>query len=138
MNKNEKGQSCKMCQKREKMADKMMEDLKVTPEQKTKLETLRKNHEEKINMFRTQMKEKRDAMRTELTKENYDMTVIEGLKNDIKEIGGSMTAERANMPIEMRKLLTAEQFTKLEAKRPKMKKMKKMKGDMHPPMPMEE
>jgi Spy/CpxP family protein refolding chaperone len=136
-NKGEKGQ----IEKRDKMADKMMSDLKVTPEQKTKLEALRKSHKAKINTFRTQMKEKRDAMKTELAKENYDMTVIEDFKNDLKKIGGSMAAERASVPIEMRKILTTEQFTKLEAKRPKMEKrkeMKKMKGNMPPPMPMEE
>lgn len=138
MNKNEKGQSCKMCQKREKMADKIMEDLKVTPEQKTKLEELRTNHKTAIQSLRDKLDEKKKALTTELSKDSYDNAVIESLKNDIKEIAGSMAVERANIPVEMRKILTKEQFTKLEAKKPKMDKMRKMKGHMPPPMPMEE
>lgn len=140
MNKGEKKQSAKMQAKRDKMEAKMMEDLKVTPEQKTKLESLRKNHEEKISALRTQMKEKRDAIKTELLKDNYDAAALDGLKNDIKELSGSMAVERTNVAIEMRKILTLEQFKKLEAKKPKMemKKMKKMKDDMPPPPPMEE
>lgn len=137
MNKNEKGQICKMCQKKEKMADKMMADLKVTPEQKGKLEELRTNHKTVIQSLRDNLDEKKKALITELSKDSYDTAVIESLKNDIKEIAGSMAVEKANIPVEMRKILTKEQFTQLEAKKPKMK-MKKMKGNMHPPMPMEE
>lgn len=138
MNKAEKVQSAKMQEKRAKMADKMMADLKVTPEQKTKLEELRTNHKTAIQTLRDRLDEKKKVLITELSKDTYDNTVVESLKNDIKEIAGSMAVERANIPVEMRKILTKEQFTKLEAKKPKMDKMGKMKGHMPPHMPMEE
>ncbi|GAB1401268.1 hypothetical protein MASR1M68_01790 [Elusimicrobiota bacterium] len=137
MNKNEKGQSCKMCQKREKMADKMMADLKVTPEQKTKLEELKNNHKTAVKVLRDQLDEKKKALVAELSKDSYDNAIIENLKNDVKEIAGSIAVQKANTAVEMRKILTKEQFNKLEANKPKMK-MKKMNGNMPPPMPMEE
>lgn len=138
MHEVEKGQTCKMCEKRDKMADKMMADLKVTPEQKTKLEELRINHKTAIQTLRDRLDEKKKALITELSKDTYDNSIIESLKNNIKELAGLIAVERANIPVEMRKILTKEQFVKLEAKKPKMDKMRKMKGYMPPPMPMEE
>lgn len=140
--KGQKGKICKMCKERNKMEEKMMADLKVTPEQKTKLDDLKTNHKNKIDDLKKQMKEKREDLRNELAKENYEPANLDSLKNSIKEIAGTIAAERTNVIIEMRKILTKEQFDKLEAKRSKMKEMKpprnKMDKEMHPPRPPEE
>ena len=140
--KGQKGEICKMCKERDKMEEKMMADLKVTPDQKTKLEELKTSHRNKIDELKKQMDEKRDALKNELAKETYESATLDSLKGSIKEIAGTMAAERTNVIIEMRKILTKEQFDKLEAKRAKMKEMKpphnKMGKEMHPPRPPEE
>ncbi len=108
----------------EKMEQKMQEvykDLNLTDEQKKALdENKTKNRAQTKELFK-QMKDKKDAIRDELQKETLDSAKIEQIHNELKQLSNQMLDNRFNGILEVRKILTQEQFKKFSSKMEEMK-----------------
>ena len=102
--------------KGEKGRQALYKDLNLTDEQKRLLEENRKNRKEEARAMFENMKQKRSLMKEELQKENLDMTKISGINNELKELQAKMLDHRLNGILEVRKILTPEQFRKFLAK----------------------
>jgi Spy/CpxP family protein refolding chaperone len=92
---------------------KMEEKLNLTPEQKTKLDATRKNHREEARKLWDAMKEKRKALATELEKETFSVDVARKFQEELKVLQAHMADLRFKKIIEVRQILSAEQFKKM-------------------------
>lgn len=130
-------QSCQCCKKikdkdsmhkqmKEKM-EKMDKELNLTDEQKTKMDILRQADREKRKELITQLIEKKQALDDELLKAEYDKTTVEGLTNDIRRISADIAQLQIDGKIQIRNILTLEQFQKIEQHKIKMREKIKSK-----------
>ncbi len=117
---------------REKMKAKMLEvfkQLDLSPEQEKQLQAHRKNHRGQAGEFREDMKAKKDALRDELQKEELNMEEIYKIHNELKSMLSQKADHRLEGILEVRKILTAEQFRKFCELRKEMHPMKGRKKD---------
>lgn len=84
-------------------------------QQKTLKDNKKKNREEMKTAFQA-MKEKRELMRNELQKETLDMNKINGLNEDLKKLQNKMADQKLSGILEVRKVLSPEQFKKFMEK----------------------
>ncbi|MDD2524097.1 MAG: Spy/CpxP family protein refolding chaperone, partial [Endomicrobiaceae bacterium] len=119
-----KDKDCKMKEKFEKMLKK----LNITDAQKTKMDELMNSDKEKRASLKKQIHEKRQALDNELLKADYDKAVVENLTKDIRQLSGDIVQIQIDGKIQIRNILTYEQFKKIEEDRIKMQK--EMKGKM--------
>lgn len=91
-------------------------ELNLTDEQKQKLEENRKTHRDDAKDLFKNMKELRTAMRQELEKESLDMARINQIQSQIKDANEQMMDNRLQGILEVRGVLTPEQFKKFSAK----------------------
>ena len=117
---------------REKMKAKMLEvfkQLDLSPEQEKQIKTHRKNHRGQGKEFRENMKAKKEAIRNELQKEELNMENVYKIHNELKDLLIQKADHRLEGILEVRKILTAEQFRKFCELRKEMHPMKKRKKD---------
>jgi len=117
---------------REKMKVKMLEvfkQLDLSPEQETQLKTHRKNHRGQAGEFRESLKAKKEAIKNELQKEELNMENIYKIHNELKGLLSTKADHRLEGILEVRKILTAEQFRKFCELRKEMHPMKGRKKD---------
>jgi len=103
---------------------KMFEELGITEEQKQALKTHKESHRSEMKALREQIKEKRKAFRQSLEDPNVDEGTITAVNNEIKILTNSLADNRLNGVLEVRKILTPEQFQKFN----KMHKKKRNSG----------
>ncbi|MFA7074047.1 MAG: Spy/CpxP family protein refolding chaperone [Endomicrobiaceae bacterium] len=123
---------CKMDSKMKKKFEKMLKKLKITDEQKAKMDELMKSDMAQRTALKKQIREKRQAVDNELLKADYDKTVVDTLTKEIRQLSGDIVQIQIDGKIKMRNILTYEQFKQLEEDRIQMQeKMKeKMKKKM--------
>lgn len=100
---------------REKMRAKMLEvfkQLDLSPEQEEQIRTHRKNHREQGREFWENLRTKKEAIRNELQKEELNMGEIYKIHNELKDLLIQKADHRLEGILEVRKILTAEQFRK--------------------------
>ncbi len=100
---------------RGKMNDRMLEvfkQLDLSPEQEKQLQTHRDNHCEQAGEFRESLITKKEALRSELQKEELNMEEIYKIHNELKDLHSKKADHRLEGILEVRKILTAEQFVK--------------------------
>ena len=114
--------------KMKKSFEEIAKELNLTDEQKQQIETMAKTDKEKRKEIRNQIREKFKAVDAELLKENYDINVVNGLTDDIKSLQGEMSKMNIDGKIQMRNILTYDQFKQIEQMR--QNKMKDMKDDV--------
>ena len=117
---------------REKMRAKMLEvfkQLDLSPEQEEQLKTHRKNHRGQGKEFRENIKAKKEAIRNELQKEELNMENVYKIHNELKDLLIQKADHRLEGILEVRKILTAEQFRKFCELRKEMHPMKGRKKD---------
>ena len=117
---------------REKMKARMLEAFKqldLSPEQEEQLQAHRKNHRGQGREFRESLKAKKEAIRTELQKEELNMENIYKIHNELKGLLSNKADHRLEGILEVRKILTAEQFRKFCELRKDMHTMKKRRKD---------
>ncbi len=113
---------------REKMRTQMLEvfkQLELSPEQEGQLNTHRKKHREQGNAIYKSIKAKREEMKEELQKEELDMEKINKIHSELKSIHSKKADHRLEGVLEVRKILTTEQFVKFMALRKDLHSMKK-------------
>ncbi len=112
----EEGYSSKWKERMEARKQEMFKELNLTDEQKQKLDENRKKHKEDAEGLYGRMKELRTAMRQELEKDVLDMAKINQIQSQIKEANAQMMDDRLNGILEVRGILTPEQYKKFSAK----------------------
>jgi Spy/CpxP family protein refolding chaperone len=104
-----------MHEKRGKNIQEIYTQLKLTDEQKKKLEDNKtKHHEQKEGTFK-KMRSLREALKQELMKSALDMNKINEIQTQIKAFQAQTADDRLNHILEVRAILTAEQFAKFNA-----------------------
>lgn len=101
---------------REARRQALYRELNVNDEQKRLLEENRKRHKEEAGAMFDEMKKKRSLMKEELHKDGLDMAKIGEINNELKQLQARMLDHRLDRILEVRKILTPEQFKKFLAK----------------------
>lgn len=94
---------------------KLWEELNLTDQQKEQMKTL---HEKMQNIRKEQfgkMKEIRDNIREELSKENPDEGTLNKLSADLGDLAELKSKQRVEHLLEIKEVLDADQFAKLTA-----------------------
>jgi Spy/CpxP family protein refolding chaperone len=97
---------------RKKRREKMEAKLGLSTDQKARLDEHRKKTREEGRRLHELLGQKRDALRDELEKNDLDMAKIKALNAEIKDVGGQLVDHRLNSVLEVRQILTADQFKK--------------------------
>ncbi len=104
-----------MHEKREKKVQEIYAQLNLTDGQKKKLEENKaKHHEQKESAFK-KIRSLREVLKQELMKPALDMNKINEIQAQIKAFQAQMVDNRLNSILEVRGILTAEQFAKFTA-----------------------
>lgn len=110
------GQSAPSQEKHEwkhgKMKGKFFHHLNLTEEQKKQLEGNWQKEREAMKIIFEQIKSNREALDQELAKLTPDMNKINDLQSQWKTLQSQMADNRLNSTLEVKKILTPEQFTK--------------------------
>jgi Spy/CpxP family protein refolding chaperone len=88
--------------------------LQLTPEQEKRLEEHRQVHREDSRKLHEEMRLKRDELRRELEKADFDAQKVKTVYADIKDIHNKIADHRLNGILEVRKVLSPEQFKKFQ------------------------
>ncbi|MBF0486182.1 MAG: Spy/CpxP family protein refolding chaperone [Candidatus Omnitrophica bacterium] len=86
--------------------------LALSDEQKTKLEENKKNKQLQRKASFEKMHASMEALNQELMKPDFDMNKINAIQAQIKAVQAQMSDERLNSILEVRRILTVEQFSK--------------------------
>ena len=99
----------------EKQRHKIYDQLQLTEEQKKQLEANKEKQRTQMKASFEQMKSFREAMRQELMKSNLDMNKVNGIHVQIKNLHSQMADQRLDSVLEVRKILTPEQFARFHS-----------------------
>ena len=113
---------------REKMKAKMLaifEQLNLSPEQTKQLATHRNNHREQGGEFRELLREKKEAIGNELQNEELNMEEVYRIHDELKGLLLKKADFKLDGILEVREILTVEQFRKFRELRKSMHPMKK-------------
>ena len=100
----------------------VFKQLDLSPEQEEQLQAHRNNHRGQGREFRESLRAKKEAIRNELQNEELNMEEIYKIHNELKGLLSNKADHRLEGILEVRKILTAEQF----------RKFCELKKDMHP------
>jgi Spy/CpxP family protein refolding chaperone len=103
-----------MQKRREVMKEKrhqIYEQLNLSPEQKQKLEESKQQHRETARALFEKMKASHEELNQELAKTTLDMKKIKAIQEKIKVIQSEMSDARLESILQIRKILTPEQFS---------------------------
>lgn len=109
---------------REKKKAQMLEifkQLDLSPEQEGKLNAHRNKYREQRKEVRRSIKAKREEMKAELQKQDLDMERINKIHSEMKSMKSKKADNRLRGILEVRKILTTEQFVRFM----------KLKKDLH-------
>lgn len=113
---------------REKMRARMLEvfkQLDLTPEQERELEDHRSNHREQAKEIHKSIRAKKEEMRDELQKQDLNMEKINKIHSELKSLHAKKADHRLDGILEVRKILTTEQFVKFMELKKEIRPMKK-------------
>ncbi|MBU1043201.1 MAG: Spy/CpxP family protein refolding chaperone [Candidatus Omnitrophica bacterium] len=109
------------------MQAKLQEELGLTDEQVQQLDQQRNQHRGEINQSRQKMQELRQEMKTETEKTQIDEAKIRAVHEQMKSVQNKIADQRLEGILQLRKILTPEQFKKFHESRGKGRgKMGKM------------
>ncbi len=100
---------------REKMKTRMIEvfkQLDLSPEQEKQLKVHRNKHREQEKNFHESIRSKSEEMKIELQKQEMNMAKIDKINSELKSIKSKKSDHRLESILEVREILTAEQFVK--------------------------
>jgi Spy/CpxP family protein refolding chaperone len=96
----------------EKHHQKMMADLKLTADQKTKIQALHKDMETSMKALAEQMKGISEKVKAELLKDQPSKQVLDGYATQLADIQKQLLQKRYNHVLQVKTILTKEQFSK--------------------------
>jgi Spy/CpxP family protein refolding chaperone len=92
--------------------DQIYKDLNLTAEQKKLLDENKNQNRQEMKALFQSIKDKRALLQQELQKDQLDMGKINQIQGEMKEFQGKMLDRRLTGILEVRKILTPEQFKK--------------------------
>ena len=95
--------------------DQLYKELNLTDEQKKALEENKNQHRAEFKALFENMRAKRDLMREELQKDALNMDKVNQIEGELKQLQSQMSDQRLQGILEVRKILTPEQFKKFMA-----------------------
>ena len=102
-------------EKFEKKIQEIYGQLNLSSEQKKQLDENKQKHRDNMKSSFEKMHSLRQEMRQELTKSELDMNKINGLQSQMKSLQSEMIDRRLESILDVRKILTPEQFAKFNA-----------------------
>lgn len=102
----------KMREHREKKIQEIYAQLDLTDEQKKVLENNKTLSRQQMKTLFESMKPLRDSLNQELMKADLDMNRINEIQSQIKAVQSQIADNRLNSILEVRRILTPEQFAK--------------------------
>src|SRR3989338_1642502 len=97
---------------RNEKQEKFYSQLNLTEEQKKQLADNKSKYRKKMKAQFEQKKFYRGAIKNELMKSELEMDKINNVQNQLKSLQAQMTDDRLSSILEVRKILTSEQFSK--------------------------
>jgi len=88
------------------------EQLHLTPDQEKKLKEHRQAHRAEGKKLRDAMKAKHEALEAEMSKPNFDEGKVKSLHSELAALRTQMEDHRLQGILDVRKILTPEQFAK--------------------------
>jgi len=101
-------------EERAERREKMHEFLGLTAEQEVQLKNHSEAHRAQRDRIRSALKEKRDALRSELRKADLDTDRISSLKNELIDLEAEKVDSLVSGILEVREILTPEQFARFQ------------------------
>lgn len=92
--------------------EKMFQEMGVTPEQQEKLRAHRESHKEKFKELSQTIREQKKTIGEELQKEELNLDNVRQQHNELKAMKAQMEDARLEGILEVRQILTAQQFSK--------------------------
>jgi Spy/CpxP family protein refolding chaperone len=99
--------------------------LNITPVQEKQLEALRNKHKAQSEGLRKGITAKKEDLRNELQREERNMKIINRIHSELKSLRSEKADHKLERMLDVRKILTAEQFTKFRKLRKGIQPMKK-------------
>ena len=90
----------------------MYKKLSLTPEQDKQLKDHRVRHRTQMETLYKEIKVKREQLGEELQKADFDMRKVQQVHDELKSLKARMEDNRLEGILEVRKILTPEQFSK--------------------------
>ena len=91
----------------------LAEELDLTTEQQERMKALRQENKGKRQQLQQELKESRKALKEELGKYRSDPAVIDGAVAQMKDLQAQLIDYRVDHFVEMKRILTPEQFEKM-------------------------
>jgi Spy/CpxP family protein refolding chaperone len=95
-----------------KMANKIVSELNLTPEQSEEIKGQRSEHRRIKKELGQSLREKQKELKAELEKEVSDRKELERISKDIKRLQGERVDHRIEGVLQMKEILTPEQYRK--------------------------
>ncbi|MFH1772042.1 MAG: periplasmic heavy metal sensor [Candidatus Omnitrophota bacterium] len=119
-------------EQREETMKKVMDEIGLTEPQREQIKEYRSQHKEVSGQLRMELKEKKKQLREELTKTDSNEAALRGLADEIKRIQGQIIDHKIESILEMKKIMTPEQYQKFKEKTKDFHgKAKNRKKDYH-------
>lgn len=121
--------------RRGKIMKEVMREIGLTEEQEKTMKILREQGKGKRKKLRKDMRAKKIAIKMELNKKDSDKAELNRLADELAQTHKKLIDHRINRVLEMKKVLSPEQFElltrKMEIKREVRKELRKAKGKKH-------
>ncbi len=100
-----------------KKFDKHLKELNLTPAQKTQLDTQRSAQREAMESIHQSIETKRHELRAEMDKDATDKAKLDSIATELKNLQGQRISQEIKGILQMKEVLTPDQFKKLNAMR---------------------
>ena len=120
----------------ERKMDKIHQQLGLSPDQQKKLKEHRQAHRQEMRTLRESLRTKRESLRAELEKPDLNEGIVKSLSEELKTLQNRLADLRLDGILEVRKILSPEQFKKFgELMREKGRMKMGRRGGPHDDMP---
>jgi Spy/CpxP family protein refolding chaperone len=109
--------------------------LKFTPEQENKLAESKKARDEELLKLQNEMSEKQNKFQEELNSITITKAAIEPFANEIKSLQAQIIERRINDILQIKEILTPEQFAVFQNKNKILQQQRKKASQDNPPTP---
>ena len=108
------GERYKGKEKREHKISEIRKQLALTPDQETQLKNHREKHRSQMETLHQQIKTRKEQIREELQKEDFDLNKVKQIHSELKSLKDQMEDHRLDRILQVRQILTPEQFNKFK------------------------
>jgi Spy/CpxP family protein refolding chaperone len=114
----------------EEEVNKMQDELGLSQQQRDALKSHKVRHRQGMSGLREELKQKQQELREEMQKSDFDAGRVRMINDEIKRLHNEMSDERIEGVVEVRKILTPEQFSRFQRlKESRRDEFRKKHGD---------